>query len=332
MMRPISQAIANIAEPIVRSKSFQRLYDISFLGILSPRFGRLPDHPLSFKRKATPLRTLDDESRAHHSIEVANIMLNFCEPYSSSEPTRKYAVAWALLHDIATWPLSHTSEAAFTSIIGLTHQALRRKMVLGDPSLPKDYSMEGAIREMGISHVQMMSLFDKNIRPQDPDLGFLHSFIHSPITPDTLEGIHRSGRALGIAVSSPSAVLASFERDMLDTMILNKHSRPVLKFMRQKREIYETYLNTQYAIKYESRWTDAIKDLFGSITLVASLELREDEMVKGVCQSGLPEFQSIGRYKPPRRYIIDESLSNKRTLQKDRKLEDLGQLFHSERK
>lgn len=332
MTRPISQSIADIAEPIVRSKPFQRLFNVSFLGILSPRFATLPDHPLSLKKKATALRTGDDESRAHHSIEVANIMLSFCEPSSFAEQTRKYAIAWALLHDIATWPLSHTSEAAFTSITGLTHQALRRKMVFGDPSIPKDYSVDYAIREMGINHNQMMSLFDKSIRPQDEQLAFLHSFIHSAITPDTLEGIHRSRRALGIDVSSPNAVLASFKTDLLNTMIVNKHSRPVLKFMRQKKEIYETYLNTQHAIRYESRWTDAIKHLFGSISLINSLELTEDDIVERVCQAGLPAFQSIGRYKPPRRYIIDETLSNKRTLQKDRKLEDLVQIFHSERK
>ena len=332
MIRRVNRFIADIAEPITRSKSFQRLYDISFLGILSPRFAHFPDHPLSLKKEAKTRRLRDDESRAHHSLEVANIVLSFCELFSLTGQTRHYAVAWALLHDVATWPLSHTSEAAFTSITGVTHKALRHKMVIGDPSIPEDFWLEDAIREMSIDPNQVLFLFNKKIKPEDPCLGVLHSFIHSAITPDTLEGICRSRRALGIGVSSPSDVLDSFERDLLNTMIVRRHSRPVLTFMREKKEIYEKYINTQHAIKYESRWTDAILHLFGSISLIDSLELMEDAMVEKVRQLGLPAFHSIGRYKTPRRYIIDETLSKKRTLLTDRKLVDLDKLFHSKPK
>ena len=332
MIRQINRSIAEIAEPITRSKPFQRLYDISFLGILSPRFAHLPGHPLSSRKEAKIRRTQDDESRAHHSLEVANIVWTFCELFSLKEQARTYAVAWALLHDIATWPLSHTSEAAFTSITGVTHKVLRYKMLIGDPSIPKDFCLKAAICEMDIDPNQMTSLFNKEIKPKDPCLSLVYSFIHSAITPDTLEGICRSRRAFGIDVSSPSDVLASFEKDLLNTMVMKRQSRPVLKFMREKKEIYEKYINTQRAIEYESRWTDAILKLYRSISLIESLELMEEKMVEKVCQSGLPSFHSIGRYKAPRRYIIDETLSNKRTLLKDQTLEDLDKLFHSERK
>ena len=332
MVRQTSSSIGDIAEPVISSKPFQRLYKISFLGILSPRFAYLPDHPFSRKKEVKTGQTQDDESRAHHSLEVATLVLRFCDLLSLSEQTRKYAVAWALLHDIATWPLSHTSEAAFTSITGLTHKALRRKMVMGDSSFPKDYWMKDAILEMGIEPNLLIALFDKNGKPNDQCFGQLHSFIHSPITPDTLEGIQRARRAFGIHVSSPGSVLASFENDLFDTMIARRHSGPVLKFMREKKEVYEKYINTQHAIIYESRWTDAIKNMYGSLSLVESFELMENEMVARVFQSGLPEFQAIGRYKAPRTYIIDETLRKKRTLLVDRKLEDLDQIFHSERK
>ena len=102
--------------------------------------------------------------------------------------------------------------------------------------------------------------------------------------------------------------------------------------MREKKDICEKYINTQQAIEYESRWTDAILYLFGSISLIDSLELKEDDVVQKVCQVGLRAFQSIGRYKAPRRYMIDETLTKKRTLLKDRRLEDLDQLFQSKRK
>lgn len=331
-MPRINPSIATIAEPLINSKSFYRLHNISFLGILSPRFLHLPDHPLSSRKEVKSRLLGDDGSRAAHSLAVANIVLNFCDLFSLAEQTKRYAIAWAFLHDIATWPLSHTSEAAFTRITGITHKTLRYKLINDDPSIPKHYRLGDAIREMDIDPKQVVTLFDKTNKPKDPCLGLLYSFIHSAITPDTLEGIYRSRRALGIDVLSPSDVLHSFERDLLNTMILKKHSRPVLKFMREKKEIYEKYINTQQAIEYESRWTDAILYLFGKISLIDSLELMEDEIVTQVCQLGLPDFQSIGRYKPPKKYIIDEALTKKHTLLRDRRLEDLDQLFQSKRK
>ena len=323
-------SIVDIAEPIIESKAFRRLYDISFLGILSPRFSRLPGHPLSSPKAKNARQASDDESRACHSLEVANIVLSFCEWFSPKEHTKRYAVAWALLHDIATWPLSHTSEVAFTYITGLTHNALRQKMVIGHPSIPRDFRIDDVIQEMGVCPNTVMELFNKGSKPSDTRLWLLYSFVHSVITPDTLEGICRSRRALGLPASSPSDVLASFEMDLSHAVIARKDSRPVLKFMREKKEIYQNYLNTRRAIEYESRWSDSIKDLFGSVTLTESLELPEDRMVATVSRKGLPAFNAIGRYKAPRRYLISETLKNKRTLQKDRNLEDLGQIFHSE--
>lgn len=331
-MPQIDRTIDPIVEPLINSKPFQRLHNITFLGILSPRFADLPDHPLASKKDAKGRLLGDDESRAAHSLAVGRIVFKFCELFSLPRQTKRYAIAWALLHDIATWPLSHTSEAAFIRITQVTHQTLRRKLIVNDPSIPKDYRLGHAIREMDIDPNQVALLFNKNFKPEDPSLGRLYSFIHSAITPDTLEGIYRSRRALGIDVLSPSDILDSFEGDLLHTMILRKQSRPVLKFMREKKDIYEKYINTQQAIEYESRWTDAILHLFGSISLIDSLELDEDEIVTQVCQLGLPAFQSIGRYKAPRRYMIDETLTKKRTLLKDRRLEDLDQLFQSKRK
>ena len=225
-MPQIDPSIVTLSEPLTNSKPFQRLHSIAFLGILSPRFAHLPDHPLSSKKEAKRRLLSDDESRAAHSLAVGSIVLKFCELFSLPEQTKRYAIAWALLHDIATWPLSHTSEAAFTRITQITHQQLRYKLIVNDTSIPKDYWLGHAIREMDIDPNQVLLLFNKNIKPKDPSIGRLYSFIHSAITPDTLEGIYRSRRALGIDVLSPSDILKSFERDLFNTMILKKHSRP----------------------------------------------------------------------------------------------------------
>lgn len=330
MMPAINKMIDRIAEPITWSHPFQRLYGITFLGILSPLYSHLPNHPFPSRKPGATSDASFDQTRADHSLGVAELVLHFCEAARLPKPTTADAVAWALLHDIATWPLSHTSEAAFASITSTTHKVLRRKMVMGDSSIPGQFRLDDRIRETGADPGRVLLLFDKIHKPVDPDLGTLHSFIHSAITPDTLEGIHRSRRALGIAWSSPREVLNSLEVDMIDTMVMERRSKPVLKFLREKRDVYDNYINRPHAIRFESCWSNAIRTSFQSVSLSESLELTEDDIVKKVTDSGLPPFRSIDRYKEPRKYVLNEELKNKRKLARDQRIEDLSRIFRSE--
>ncbi len=335
-MTGLDSFVADSAEPILSSKAFQRLYDVTFLGILSPHFSHLSGHPLS-SRVDKGLDLADDGSRADHSLAVAGLAVKFCDAFSLSIAAKKYAVAWALIHDIATWPLSHTGEVAFSSITGTTHKLLRHKMVMGSLELPDDFRLLDRIQEMGIDSDRLNILFEKRthrLDEMDKDLKEFHmvySLIHSAITPDTLEGIYRSGRAIGINVPDPENVLNSFEIKEIDcfddAIVRRNYSGPILKFWRQKQKIYDRYINATRTVEFESRWSDAIKEVFGDVSLVESLELSEDEIVKSVSQTGLPPFESVNRYKAPQKYILDCSLRNKRVLHSDSPIEHLDSLL-----
>ena len=304
--------IDNIAKPIIDSESFHRLYDATFLGILSPRFSlRLPDHPL-LSKIARGLKPTDDGSRANHSLSVAKLVVEFCNAFSLSDSTKKYAVVWALTHDIATWPLSHTGEAVFASITGTTHKLLRHKMVTGSPELPSELRLSEQIRAMSLDPDRLVLLFRKKNLPPDEkfkEFRVLHSLIHSAITPDTLEGIHRAGQSVGAQVPDPSTVLNSFGRNMdlfnLNAAIVQKKSSgPILKFWREKQKIYDTYINTPRTMAFESRCSEAIRKAFGSVSLVESLGLTENDVVEAVSCAALPPFESIIRYKAPQKYSL----------------------------
>lgn len=327
------QFIFDEAEPVITSNAFQRLYDVTFLGILSRRYAGLPGHPLA-GTMARKSNLADDGSRADHSLSVAALVARFCDAFSLSANTKRYGIAWGLIHDIATWPLSHTGEAAFSAITGVAHKHLRQMMVVGDPALPSEFHLSVHIRKMGIDPERLVLLFAKNIdkaSEDDPEFLRLYSFIHSSITPDTLEGIHRSGAAIGIQVPDPISVLDSFEVKEIDyingTIVRRRGSKSILDFWRKKHKIYKTYINASRTVAFESRWSYGIKERFGGISVAESLRLNESEIVAKVSERGLSARGSILRYKAPQKYFLDGSLKRKRMLQFDCPIENLNDML-----
>ena len=325
-------SLYEIVEPLVTAPAFRRLYDATFLGILSPKYDWLPGHPLARRIEGGEVRTRDDGSRAEHSLGVAKLMLRFVEKFQLSLQATRYAVAWALTHDIATWPLSHTGEAAFSRATGTDHRTLRRDMILGSATIPTELHLDRYLEQMGVQGTYLFQLFDKTSIPFDSELRALHSVIHSAITPDTLEGIYRSGRAIGMSIPEPSQVLDSIEEaetpDLFSSAIVRKErSIPVLKFWRSKAFVYDRYINSQAAIEFESRWTSAIAARFDGVSLLQSLYLGEETIIREVFRSGLPSFEFVDRYKPPQRYELDRSLKHQSKLRGDSHLDALRNLL-----
>ena len=335
----LEQAIIDEAESVIKSKSFLRLYDVTFLGILSPRYADLPGHPITNRKVGKP-DLVDDGSRADHSLAVAALVARFCDAFSLSINAKRYGIAWALVHDIATWPLSHTGEAAFSTVTGITHKHLRQKMVAGDRALPSEFHLSVHLREMGVDPGRLVRLFEKKkiTRSTKENKEFLHlcSLIHSAITPDTLEGIYRSGVSLGIQVPNPESVLDSFEINEVDfvndTIIRRRGSKPVLEFWRKKRKIYDAYINAPRTVAYESRWSYGIRTAFECISIAESLHLNEADVVARVSETGLPAQDSVFRYKAPQSYFLHDSLKHRRTLRADYPIEDLSDMLRRSNK
>lgn len=284
--------LRSLAEPLITSGAVQRLGGISFLGVLSRRYTRgLEDAP-------------NEGSRLDHSIGVAELALQVSKQLQLGALAERYSVAWGLVHDIATWPLSHTSEPAFVNVTGVSGKVLRERIVLGHASLPRQLWLGSALREMGVEPRILLSLFERH-PPNHLPLRMLWQVTHSPLTPDTLEGIRRAGIAFGSAVPSPHLILRGIARSLFDVTFRRSAWRSIRSFWVAKSKVYSHHINTRVAVRQESQWARAIEIAFPRTTLGKSMELIEEHILERVRQFELPQIEFAFRYKPPLAYMVN---------------------------
>ncbi|MCI0460574.1 MAG: hypothetical protein L0Z62_26775 [Gemmataceae bacterium] len=291
--------IEALAGPLLHSFAFRRLEQITFLGILSPRFGRLVDSPLP-----PGVLSTDDGSRWTHSLGVTLLVLDLARRFGLSERAQRYAVAWGLTHDIATWPLSHTSEPAFGTLFGITSRQLRARMLSGSEDLPARYCLPETLHEMGVEPAELLRLFDRTAEVDDPELVILKQVVSSPLTPDTLEGIWRCGLVYGVEVPPPDRVQQALSCRNGNVFVSQQDWPVVVAFWERKAEIYRRFINREDVIRWESSWSVAILQAFPELSLPDSLELSEEEMVGTVLQRALPPFEEQLRFRPPQTYFV----------------------------
>jgi hypothetical protein len=221
---------------------------------------------------------------------------------------------WGLLHDIATWPLSHTGEAAFSRSTETNARELRSMMILGSDRLPDSLTVYSLIKAAALDHGTLNALFDKNTTGFDPDMAVVHKLIHSSLTPDTIEGMHRSGRVFGVATPHPDFIIDAFERDLVCGVRLKKsHYKAALKFWTCKGDIYSQFINKPHTIEFESSWSRAIQESYSKVSLIDSLTLPEAEIVQRARGGALVKSTEIQRYKAPLQYVICDSHRKRRS-------------------
>jgi hypothetical protein len=294
-----------LAGPLLDSPAFRRLGSVTFLGILSPRFHSVASSPLRGVDLATPV---DDGSRQEHSVGVALTALDLARRLGLSAQGQRYAVAWGLTHDLASWPLSHTSEPAFQTITGLTSRQLRDRMLFGSEDLPPRYRLDRVLREVQVDPTVLAGLFSRIPLPPDEDLALLKQVVGSPLTPDTLEGTWRCGVVCGVPVPAPGELLPAVIRRG-GTVYLDRRYLPVvLEFWDRKAEVYRRYINREDVVLWESAWSLVIQRECAGMTLAESLEVSEETLVGKVLAAGLPERSRVVRYKEPQEYFVNSSL------------------------
>jgi hypothetical protein len=316
------EQIRAIAGPLVTAEAFVRLGRITFLGVLSPRYRTLPKFPFAHIGK------IYDGSRAQHSLGVASIVLRMTSILALSLRAQRYAAAWALSHDLATWPLSHTGEAGFSQVTEINSRHLRRGMIEGANWLPRRLTVISQLREMQIEPDLLLALTEKDDSSLDLELRILQRLIHSPITPDSIEGMARSGAVFGVPVPRPEELIAALYRDVFsDVVVDRKRSSNILRFWRNKGQIYERHINLWRSIEFESSWSRSIEDAYRRISAVDSLLLSERELIYTVLSKGVPRFREVRRYKHPLIYATSPELDQKRLLRRDTRVEDLRKLL-----
>ncbi len=322
MLLDATVQLAELAQPLLDAPAFVRLSGITFLGILSPHFdtrgsGSPPapsaPNPVDTRGSGSPpapsapnpvesSSTPDDGTRADHSLGVAAIAVDLARRLGLSTTTQRYAAAWGLLHDIATWPLSHTSEPAFARLTGVSARELRQMMILGDSRIPSALQVNRALDDMGVHPRSLLALFRGPAPYASIELHLLAQVIRSHLTPDTLDGMWRTGHVYGVTVPAPEEILAVLGRNLFDVTVAPGGISLIGEFWERKGRIYGDHINTPQAMRRDSTWSLAIERTFADISLAASLELSEADVIRAVQRMGLPSIDSCDRYKPPHEY------------------------------
>lgn len=294
--------LEDIAGPLLDSPALERLRAVSFLGALAPRHRGIAGR--------------SDGSRFDHSVGVAALAVRAAERLGLSRRATRYAAAWGLLHDVATWALSHTSEPAFRRITRTSPDELRARIVTGHFTIPAKLSAVPALEAMGVDPLTLLGLFDKATGPHDPELYSLWSLIRSPLTPDTLEGIWRAAQAYEVEAPDPREIIELLVPGLFEPAIAASDLRGVERFWTAKARVYRENINSPEAIRWESDWAAAILAAFAETELGESLELHDDDVLSRVpatlcerCahdtrQTSFPWSDAFMRYKPPLEYVL----------------------------
>lgn len=152
---------------IIKSKAFNRLKDISFLGAI--------DKTHSNKQSIS--------NRFEHSLDVAKLALFVCKKRGYSKEIEKHVVSAALLHDIGHAPLSHSMELSFTEKYGLNHHMVGENIITGKEK--KHIELSNYLKDcLDIGFVT--DLLNKKSKEEFSDI------FSSSINIDTIDGIHKS--------------------------------------------------------------------------------------------------------------------------------------------
>lgn len=161
---------------LIATEAFQRLRDISFLGVIDRLFH--PNGRPSFIR----------HNRFHHSLGVALLALRYCRMAGVTARTHDLLVAAALLHDIGHGPLSHTLEPVFAKRFGIDHHKATAAIVKGEVALGRE--VRAVLDRHGVDPDEIVDLI---MRRSTLDHGHIFG---GPINVDTIDGICRANTYL----------------------------------------------------------------------------------------------------------------------------------------
>jgi putative nucleotidyltransferase with HDIG domain len=152
---------------IIKSKSFERLKDIHFLGAI--------DYLYTNKKKHT---------RFEHTLSVATLALKYSRIKKLKMKDEKYLICAALLHDIGHGPLSHSMEPSFKKLFGITHHSAGINIIIGSSPLGKE--IYGILKKHKVDINKLIKLLDGKSKES-------YAFaLYNPINIDTIDGILRT--------------------------------------------------------------------------------------------------------------------------------------------
>src|SRR5262249_19716611 len=142
----------------------------------------------------------------------------------------------------------------------------------------------------------------------DQELALLKQVIHSPLTPDTLEGTWRCGIVFSVPVPAPDAILPALSHQGPLVRLARQHLGVVLDFWNRKAAGDSRYSDREDRVGVASAWSLALQRAFAGLSLAESLEIPEEELVQMVQRHGVPSPKAPVRYKEPQHYYVNGDL------------------------
>lgn len=225
-----------IYKRVIRSKAFQRLKNIHFLGSID--YVVDPEKPKPNKR----------HNRYQHSLGVAILALQYSQLRQLSEHQETICVLSALLHDIGHAPLSHSLESVFKYEYGIGHHIVAERIIRGDVALGQD--LQATLVEFNINPFELLEVIN-GTGPEPYSEIFSHA-----INIDTIEAILRSSTYIygGAIFWPPREILhALISRDAEATKVLDS-------FWRLKNDVYHLLINHRMGVLADFLCQQYMKD------------------------------------------------------------------------
>ncbi|SFH96813.1 HD domain-containing protein [Enterobacter sp. NFIX59] len=212
---------------IIKTKAFNRLNDISFLGAID------------YSDKSELARI--DRNRAVHSLYVAGIANYIATERRYDEELKKHIVAAALLHDIGHMPLSHSAEPYIKSRFGYGHHEIGNDLISG--RIWKSSGINDVLSK-GFDITFIKQLLNNKTSNEGIDI------FSSKINADTIDGIIRCVEYKGInrthSLNRISIARSFFIKDSGYSTI--KRLDTLDSFWKTKHFVYQNYINTKHGV------------------------------------------------------------------------------------
>jgi uncharacterized protein len=214
---------------IIKSKAFQRLKKIHFLG------------SIDFTVKSIRGNSSTGHTRYQHSIGVAALALSYSISHNLCDEDQQLCVVSALLHDIGHAPLSHTLESVFDKEFGINHHISGEAIIRGEEKIGEDLSR--TLRKHDINPFEILSIISGHGNSPQKEL------FNYPINIDTIEAITRSMTYINQNVTLPkSSVLKALTPKISNNNIHHFDTKILDNFWMLKNRIYATLIQSNLGI------------------------------------------------------------------------------------
>lgn len=224
---PDDSAEADLIDALLKTRPFQRLKGVRFLGAL--------DYFLI----ARPNGSVKRYTRYQHSLGVAALAKAYLKLRHHTREQRLLCVAAAMLHDVGHPPFSHTLEPVFEEAFGLDHHLATERLITG--LAPRGSEIVSVLRSHGVDPLGVLHLLNGG-----DDL--FDGFFSGPINFDTIEGILRARRYLGMQgldLSPLKVMKAAASRETPESQ------RIVDAFWQAKHDVYAVVIRSRTGVFFD---------------------------------------------------------------------------------